>query len=288
MMPATAQRVESQAWHDSIEGAAPFPLEDQVVLPNGKRVRGARARVYSLLRQTAERRVCHRIGQQVGPPGWVPGYYLRRGWSGGNSGDRRARELRTEHGLQIEHRPFSEGAGPASNVELYRLVLGGAGSTQSQEGGETRALARDSFPRGFRQDAAGNGRGAESGAPAPRLRFSSSIGFPGAPLFASGPRRVEVTPGIGGLAPSRTLLAAVVTEGLDATTAQQLYRQELRDRFLDRSNAVTGELADLLRSGGEVVLWAKPEAALALDPFPVLVDVLQRLGAVFLGRLSRS
>lgn len=288
MTPATASQASSQEWHDLIEGTAPFPLEDSVVLPNGKRVRGAMAKVYSLLRQTAERQVRHRIGRQVGPPGWVPGYYLCRGWSGGKCGDRRERDLRLKHGLEIEKRPFREGNVQTSGVVLYRLVLGGVAQAAASQRDETRAVAPGSFSRGLRPVPKGNGREEAPEAPAPVLRFSTSAGFPGASLVDSGPRRVEVTPGLGGLAPSRDLLAAVATGGLDRSTAQQRYRQELRDRYLDRSNAVTGELAELIQRGGEIVLWAKPEAVLALDPFPVLVDVLQRLGGVFLGRLSRS
>ena len=77
--------------HRAMEGVAPFELPE-VAFIAGRKIAGTRARVYWLLRTTAEQRICHRIGQRIGPAGWVPGYYFQRPWSGGGAGDRRRRD----------------------------------------------------------------------------------------------------------------------------------------------------------------------------------------------------
>jgi hypothetical protein len=100
-------------------------LPDEAVDGAGTVFRGARARVYHLLRIVAEKRLRLPIGQVYGPPGAVPRHFLVEAWSGGASGDRRVRELGTRHGFHVEHEPFEPPAGTASSTMLYRLSLGG-------------------------------------------------------------------------------------------------------------------------------------------------------------------
>jgi hypothetical protein len=102
-------------------------LPDEAVDGAGTVFRGARARVYHLLRIVAEKRLRLPIGQVYGPPGAVPRHFLVEAWSGGASGDRRVRELGTRHGFHVEHEAFEPPAGTASSTMLYRLSLGGEG-----------------------------------------------------------------------------------------------------------------------------------------------------------------
>jgi hypothetical protein len=87
--------------------AQPFHLPEVATIA-GRKVTGTKARVYWLLRLTAEQGFVHAIGQRQGPPGWVPLFLLREPWSGGQQGDRRVRSLR-EDGVRVDVR-FFEGS----------------------------------------------------------------------------------------------------------------------------------------------------------------------------------
>lgn len=97
----------------------PFPLPDEATV-GGRTFRGARARVYWLLRFTRERSHCHPVGVAHGPPGKVPRFLLVEPWSGGSSGDRRARELR-EYGCDIEIESY-QGPQGETDTTLYTLT----------------------------------------------------------------------------------------------------------------------------------------------------------------------
>lgn len=97
-------------------------LPEEAVDAAGTLFRGARARVYHLLRIVAERRLRLPVGQCSAPPGRVPRHFLVEPWSGGASGDRRCREL-TEHGFHVEHEAFEPPNGAGSATMLYWLAL---------------------------------------------------------------------------------------------------------------------------------------------------------------------
>lgn len=101
--------------------AQPFALADEMLLPGGKRIRGTLARVCSLLVETERRQYRHRVGLATGPPGWVPAYLFRAAWCGGEAGDRRRRDLREQHGIEIDLERF-ERHGEETATTLYRLA----------------------------------------------------------------------------------------------------------------------------------------------------------------------
>lgn len=258
---------ESRAWHDQIEGVAPFALPEAATIA-GKLVEGSKARVYWLLRLTAERGISHRVGSLQAPPGWVPNYYLRKGWSGGNAGDRRLRDLRAL-GVELESQDFDR-SGPSYTV-LWRWVSDPAGIGASHPAGQTRPLAQDGFMGGFRPEASTSGpvRGAESPG---RLRFWTCVGYPG----PDAPGRVDLAPHARHLlALPGASFADVVVGRLAGDRALEHLRNKLRSRFR--------ELRRWLDAGGEHTLWISLEHAAAVDPLPTLVDVLTRCGAEYLG-----
>ncbi|MEO7795197.1 MAG: hypothetical protein ABIV06_10525 [Thermoanaerobaculia bacterium] len=255
------------AQHAAMEGAAPFLLEEQVVLASGLKLAGTRARVYSLLRQTAERGERHRIGQFVGPAGWVPNYYIRRAWSGGSAGDRRLRDLR-ERGIQIETTRFAED----SAVVLYRWVADPEGNRFPNSSGECRPLARGGLMGRSRTETQGIDAPAAD-RPANRLRFWTSVGHPGSDL----PNRVNVVAHgatAHPLALSPALLAEVIG-GLPVSSALAAHDQLLRRRYPD--------LRAWLAEGGEHVLWLEAAVAETINPLPMLVEILGKCGAEYLG-----
>lgn len=270
---------ESRAWHDGIEGVAPFALPETATIA-GKTIEGSKARVYWLLRLSAERGVRHRVGALEAPAGWVPNYYLRKGWSGGNAGDRRLRDLRAL-GVELASQDFRPDRSDPSYTVLWRWVS----DPVAVAGGE---VPRNSFPRaqggergGFGSDTAGVvGPRTPEGSqrpPASRLRFWTSVGFPG----PDAPGRVDLAPH------TRSLLALpgpsfsdVVVGKLAADRALQHLREKLRSRFR--------ELRAWLAAGGEHTLWISVEHQAAVDPLPTLVDVLTRCGAEYLGDWSEG
>jgi len=123
----------------------PFPLPDEVKTPSGG-FSGTKARVYWLLRITRERSYSHRIGEQWGPPGWVPRFLLVEPWSGGAAGDRRMRQLR-EQGVEIEMQEFDPPGGRKSSTTLYRIVRDGLLDTPTKTSGARRTLHFDETVR---------------------------------------------------------------------------------------------------------------------------------------------
>ncbi len=101
-------------------------LPEEAVDGAGTVFRGARARVYHLLRIAAESGLSLPVGRFDGPAGWVPRHLLVEPWSGGASGDRRVRELVGRHGFQVEHTTFDPPDGESSSTTLYRLVPNGS------------------------------------------------------------------------------------------------------------------------------------------------------------------
>lgn len=98
----------------------PFPLSDTLDL-GGRTFTGSRARVYWLLRLTAERRHAHPIGRFTGPPGKVPAFLFREPWAGGQQGDRRLRDLR-EHGLEYDWEEWNPPDGSDSSTTVYWMT----------------------------------------------------------------------------------------------------------------------------------------------------------------------
>lgn len=243
--------------HRAMEGVAPFELPDEAVI-SGRKVAGTVARVYWLLRLTAERNIQHRIGEQMGPAGWVPNYYLRRAWSGGSAGDRRMRDLRLKFGVELNSCRFSGD----SRVELFAWVSDGAPEgtadrapeASSSQRTETRPLARRSQMGGF------------------RLRFWVSVGFPG----ENAPGRLQLLDAPEHpLAFSSRVLEHVVRGDLDRAAALDGYSATLKGRW--------PQLRAWLAAGGEHVLWVAPEVAETINPLPLLTEILTKCGAEFMG-----
>lgn len=248
---------------------APFELPKEVVLPSGERLTGARARVYGLLRRTAKEGIEHRIGMHLGPAGWVPSFYFRKPWAGGNAGDRRLRDLRVRGVvLQSDRWPGPDGL---SNTWLWRWVADpaappasapGAPQTADLPGTGTRTQASDRSPEGSQRRA-----------PDGPMEFYTAWGFPG----GHAPGRIEVTPGARGpLAPPARIGSAAV-RGLRQELCAERYLEELRLQWQ------RGELHGALRPGKHT-LWVAPETP--FDPLPTLVEVLTKLGATYLGDWS--
>ncbi|MEM9597194.1 MAG: hypothetical protein AAGD06_23200, partial [Acidobacteriota bacterium] len=98
-----------------------FPLSERAIkAPDGKTLRGAKARVYHLLRETARRGYRWPVGRLLGPAGKVPLWVLRQPWSGAAAGDRRARDLRG-HGYRVNVESFDAGDGEETKTTLYSL-----------------------------------------------------------------------------------------------------------------------------------------------------------------------
>lgn len=106
-------------------------LPEEAVDGAGTAFRGARARVYHLLRIVGEHGISLPVGRHHGPPGWVPRHFLVEPWSGGAEGARRVRELAGRHGFAVEHTTFDPPDGDSSATTLYRLVPGGTGAASA-------------------------------------------------------------------------------------------------------------------------------------------------------------
>lgn len=106
---------------DYFQVPQPFDLPEAATAPDGRVFTGHRARVYWLLRITRERGHRHPVGRHLGPPGAVPVHLLREPWSGGQSGGRRARELR-EYGCELAIEPFEPPDGRGSATTMYSLT----------------------------------------------------------------------------------------------------------------------------------------------------------------------
>lgn len=277
--------------HVAMEGTPPFDLADEVELANGKRLRGSFARVYSLLRTTAEQQIEHRIGSRIGPAGWVPGYYLRKAWSGGNAGDRRVRGLR-EQGIDIAKMRFGEGTDEESQTYLYRWVSDPTPGANAEPNRAPEASSRK-LPNGSTL-ANGQFSSAEatvstpSVSPTPRihpvygrLTFFTCIGNPG----SGAPGPVNLAPHFRHcLAPSSKLMAGCIRGELAPAAAAEAYREELATQWAQ------GDLRFWLEEnlGKVLTLWTAPECAAAFDPMPTLAAILVKCGADHLGEWQQQ
>lgn len=254
--------------HRAMEGVAPFQLPDEAILPSGRKLAGTRARVYWLLRITAEEGIQHRVGEEIGPAGWVPGYYFQRAWSGGGSGDRRRRDLSEKFGIRIESMRF----GGDSATVLYRWAGDPEASRFPEASRKTLPLAPDCPMGGFSVETGTPGSPATPAASA-RLRFWTSVGHPG----DGAPGRVRLTGGFDEhpLAMGPLLVGHVVTGRLLAADALAAYDAALRNRW--------PRLRAWLDRRGEHVLWIPPEVAETINPLPMLVEILGKCGAEYMG-----
>ena len=264
----------TDAQHRAMEGVAPFELAE-VAFVGGRKIAGTRARVYWLLRTTAEERICHRIGQRIGPAGWVPGYYFQRPWSGGGAGDRRRRDLSEKFGVTIETARFDGD----SSIVLYRWVSDPASAplasrspeASSSNPTETRPLARGGQMGGFSPETGTSGSPARP-ASSQRLRFWTSVGFPG----ADAPGRQQIFKAGGHpLALSPAVVDHVVHGDLTVASALEAYSATLKGRW--------PQLRAWLAAGGEHVFWVAPEVAETINPLPLLTEILTKCGAEFMG-----
>lgn len=235
------------------QAPAPFELPSEAVVA-GRRFTGHRARVYHLLRLTRERRHRHAIGRHLGPPGKVPVFLLREPWSGGQSGGRRARELR-EYGLELRITTFEPPDGMGSSTTLYELVeRAGVGDAGTSTLG-TRPAALATTPAAQSSVAADP---ATSGAWPKKVRLQRQL-EPGA---------VDLTPRPPAPGEARCVVAPSWLVGTPDD-----YRRQL---------AEAAEGGHLLRGlpSGPVVL-AAPQTALdelGFDPLPVLGEALAAAG----------
>lgn len=223
-----------------------WTLPESATLPNGEQLGGARARLYWLLRWTAERGFSFAIGRHPGPKGWVPAHVCKEPWSGGGAGDRRLRDLR-ERGVKIESQRFVTPAGERTSTWLWRWT--GDPPAGDADRAPTASHARGAAHRG-------------------RLVFRTQSGCP---VARDGWVKWEVSPGSGHvLAPPSSLQAALITGHVTHDQAVAQYLDILRRRYS------AGELDGVL-STRCAVLWVRPEVA--LDPLPTLRSVLVRCGA---------
>ncbi len=100
---------------------AHWTIADEATTPEGRHLTGTVARVYNLLAETARRRHAWAIGRHKAPAGWVPTWVLREPWSGGSAGDRRLRDLRDKHGVEVEGMSFTAGERSTSSW-IWRLA----------------------------------------------------------------------------------------------------------------------------------------------------------------------
>lgn len=228
----------------------PFPLAEEATMPDGSVVRGGKARVWSLLEETARRRWQHPIGRQLGPAGAVPGFLLREPWAGGSAGDRRLRDLR-EHGVDYTHEAFV-GADGETSTEVYRLV------EARQDAPSPPPVRRAALP-GERQRSA-------------PLRFWTAVGS------VSGIRGIGIQVGTG-CGPSRRIVAEAVAGRLTPAAAHDAYLSELRAHYAQ------GRLDGLLEIDEELVLWVWP--GLPIEVLAPLTHALTKLGATHLGTWQR-
>ncbi|MCR4283054.1 MAG: hypothetical protein NUV72_08525 [Bauldia sp.] len=271
------------AEHIAMEGVAPFELADEVALPSGARLRGSIARVYSLLRGTVDLGMAHRIGAKVGPAGWVPGYYIRKAWSGGNAGDRRLRDLR-EKGVEIVHQRFGEGSEEESNTYLYRWVSDPEPGTaiRTPEASHRKPPTGSTLANGQFSGPSATLR-TPPVSPTPRfhpvhgrLTFFTCVGNPG----SGAPGPINLAPHFRHcLAPSVRMMAGAVRGEIAGETAAAAYREELATQWAQ------GDLRFWLEEnlGKVLTLWTPPECAAAFDPLPLVAAILVKCGAEHLG-----
>lgn len=240
----------------------PFDLPD-VLRTAGKPVTGTRARVYWLLRLTAERRHNHLMDTQPpsrGPFGWVPIHTLRAPWAGGAQGDRRVRDLQELFGVEYEVRRWNELGGPReSTATLYRLV-------------------KDPLsPLNLAAGSPGPSSACAGTAPVvPGLlagtRFWTHEG--GRPERAGTTLCIDPNPQQP-LSPSAELAAGVAAGALGATEASECYRERLLDAY-------RAGLFASLRAHRHLVVWTSVPAN-SWSPLPTLVRALTALGAEHAG-----
>lgn len=262
--------------HRAMEGTAPFALAEEAILPSGRKLAGTRARVYWLLRITADEGIRHRVGEELGPAGWVPGYYFQRAWSGGGSGDRRRRDLSEKFGVGIESMRFvasrTKDDGTESATWLYRWVSDPEPTDSPEASRKTLPLARGGQMGGFSPETDTSDSPGAPKAPA-RLRFWTSVGFPG----NDAPGRVELLGGFGEhpltLAPN--LFGLLVSGQVTTADALAIYDGTLRSRY--------PRIKAWIERRGEHVLWLSPEVAATINPLPMLVEILGKCGAEYMG-----
>jgi hypothetical protein len=105
-----------------------------------------------------------------------------------------------------------------------------------------------------------------------RLRFWTCVGYPGADvrnrqaIFETSAHPITVSP---------LLLGHVVRGELDQASALASYDAALQRRW--------PQLRDWLARGGEHVLWIPTEMAATINPLPLLIEILSKCGAEYLG-----
>lgn len=250
----TQTLVHRQDWHQHRPPPELEDLPDEAVDDAGTSFRGARARVYHLLRIVAEQRLRLPVGLAYGPPGWVPRPFLVEPWSGGASGDRRVRELGGRHGFEVEHQSFEPPAKGSSSTTIYRLV-GVAESVPA--------------PSGALRD----------------LSFFTAIG--GAVELSRWGTPFH-------LASVHTPVAVVLPqpsweqrrEGREAgrVADEEAYREHLLDRYH------SGHLVPQLQHTARAVFYLRPKDRLPFNPFPMLRRCLtsQALGATDRGHVGEE
>ena len=272
----------------------PDPLPDSVTLA-GKTFTGTRAKVYWLLEITRQRNYQHRIGQQLGPPGWVPRFLVVEPWSGGGQGDRRLRELRQEYDCAIEDRAF-EGGG----TTLYRLREPGAVAETSRHTSPHEASKGSPIQRLSDHAHREIGSGPLAG-----LRFWTHVGSspqepptgsggsgaaPGgcnSPITSPQPSGrhssavLQVDPGADcAIAPSLRILGRIAKGERDTVQLDESYLDELR------AAREVGDLLPVFASLDAAVLSI--QTASPWNPLPTLTYALTRLGAQHAGDLSKE
>jgi hypothetical protein len=226
-----------------------WQLQDDVALPNGRHLTGAKARVYEILRLARDTAHCFRVGKLLAPAGWVPVWVFREPWAGGSAGDRRVRDLR-HLGIPLEGKPFDAGDGAISSLSwIWRL--GSAEATPPTGGSIPR---KKSF------------KARDCAQPLAGVTFHLRPGP--RPTLWSG-ELLDLSPGMPHVAAPTASLAQRVTEGrLSPAEAEEAYRQQLLAAWR------CGELARAFRAGTVTLCCEAPFSALY-----VLERALVRLGA---------
>lgn len=247
--------VGGAAGRDYYQYPQPFDLPDEVEAPGGRRFSGHRARVYWLLRVTADRGYRHPVGRRLAPAGWVPVFLFREPWSGGQSGGRRVRELR-EYGVEVQIEEFDPPAGEGSSTTLYRLLVDPIAGTSSGKGQALHAVVP--------LTPAGTPPPQRTTAPPPLSRYTFTFGLkrPTAASLGTDARDYDLTPGASGpLAPG----VGVETEGQ--------YLEQLADLWR------SGELVNHLLGRRHVVFWDLPLQRPPFDLRKLLTRALTACGA---------
>lgn len=246
---------------DYYQVVQPFELDDELVLPDGRRFTGARARVYWLLRVTQDRAYAHAVGRHQGPPGWTPRHLLVEPWSGGAEGHRRVRELR-EYGMELEIDAFRPPDGEGSATMLYRLRVDPCRSAGTPLPANRPPTPKPSPLQAMRGEVGSVLAVVERATPRAGLAFwlapAGEVG---------GPNPLD-------LAPRRDARSPLVPDPCFCSAAE--YRDELKRLWAD------GQLQDLLERPQEITLCCAARG-LRYDPVEVLSRVLEACGATPLG-----